>query len=224
MIFFDIDQTLINHQYAQDAAALLFLKEFASLLPYSPKEFGKLWQDLMEKHFATFTRGEISFVEHRRRRIKELFQEAETHLTDAETDWRFAVYLQHYEGNWLLFDDVLPCLNVLSDHQLGIISNGNTEQQTRKLRQTEIIERFDVIVISEEAGVSKPKPDIFLKACCRAKVEIQQCSYVGDSLQNDVLAAQSAGMQSFWLNREELPSSQVSVPIIKDLLELTVAR
>jgi putative hydrolase of the HAD superfamily len=63
MIFFDIDQTLINHQHAQDAAALLFLKQFAHLLPYSPKEFGKLWQSLMEKHFATFTRGEINFLE-----------------------------------------------------------------------------------------------------------------------------------------------------------------
>jgi putative hydrolase of the HAD superfamily len=220
MIFFDIDQTLINHQHAQDAAALLFLKQFAHLLPYSPKDFGKLWQSLMKKHFATFTRGEINFIEHRRRRIKELFQEAETDITDAEADMRFAVYLQYYEDNWLLYDDVLPCLNLLSNHKLGIISNGNTEQQTRKLYQTGILGRFDIIVVSEEVGVSKPKPDIFLIAGCQAKVTMQQCTYIGDSLQNDALAAQAVGMQSIWLNRKEYFSPEVPVPMIKNLYEL----
>jgi putative hydrolase of the HAD superfamily len=176
-IFFDVDRTLIDHQHAQNTAALLFLKKFLPLLPYSPREFNQLWQAVMEKHFATFVRGEISFVEHRRRRIREIFQEAETDLADDEVDTRFAVYLQHYEDNWILFNDVLPCLDALSNHKLGIISNGNTEQQARKLRQTGILERFDIIVISEEVGVSKPKPEIFLHACCRAQVNAQQCTY-----------------------------------------------
>jgi FMN phosphatase YigB (HAD superfamily) len=44
MIFFDIDQTLINHQYAQDMAAALFFQQFLSLSPYSPAEFYKHWQ------------------------------------------------------------------------------------------------------------------------------------------------------------------------------------
>jgi putative hydrolase of the HAD superfamily len=92
----------------------------------------------MEKHFATFMRGEITFVEHRRRRIRELFQETELYLADDEADERFAIYLQYYEDNWTLFDDVLPCLDALSNRRLGIISNGNAEQQAKKLHQTGI--------------------------------------------------------------------------------------
>jgi putative hydrolase of the HAD superfamily len=219
MIFFDIDQTLINHQHAQDAAVRLFWQKFAFLLPDSPEEFGKHWQAVMEKHFATFTRGEISFVEHRRRRIRELFQ-AESYLTDDEADQRFAIYLQHYEKNWTLFDDVLSCLNALSNHKLGIISNGNIEQQTKKLYQTKILERFDIIVISEEVEVSKPKPEIFLAACLQAGVKTRQCTYVGDSLQNDALAAEAAGMKGIWLNRQELASSKIRLSVIKNLNEL----
>jgi FMN phosphatase YigB (HAD superfamily) len=83
MIFFDIDQTLINHQHAQDAAVRLFWQKFSFLLPDSPEEFGEHWQAVMEKHFATFTRGEISFVEHRRRRIRELFQACLLYTSDA---------------------------------------------------------------------------------------------------------------------------------------------
>lgn len=60
MIFFDIDQTLSNHQQAQDTAALLFLQRFSSLLPYASKEFCLCCQTVMEKHFATFMRGEIT--------------------------------------------------------------------------------------------------------------------------------------------------------------------
>jgi putative hydrolase of the HAD superfamily len=223
MIFFDIDQTLINHQQAQDTATLLFLQQFSSLLPYTSEEFCQCWQTVMEKHFTTFLRGEISFVEHRRRRMREVFQGAESYLADDEADRRFAVYLQHYEDNWKLFDDVLPCLNALSNHRLGIISNGNTEQQTKKLCQTGIAAQFNIIVVSEEVRVSKPKPDIFLSACRRARVKARQCIYVGDSLQNDALAAGAVGMKGIWLNREDLSYHQVTIPVIKNLDELVAA-
>jgi putative hydrolase of the HAD superfamily len=220
MIFFDIDQTLINHQQAQNTAASLFLQQFSSSLPYTPEEFCQSWQTVMEKHFATFMQGEISFVEHRRRRMRELFQEAELNFRDDEADERFAIYLQHYEDNWTLFDDVLPCLNTLSDRRLGIISNGNTEQQVKKLCQTGIANRFDIVVVSEEIGVSKPKPGIFMSAYRRAGVEVRECIHVGDSLQNDALAAESAGMKGIWLNREDLCYSQIAIPVIKSLDEL----
>ncbi|MBW4619564.1 MAG: HAD family hydrolase [Cyanosarcina radialis HA8281-LM2] len=220
MIFFDIDQTLINHQQAQDTAALLFLQQFSSLLPYTSEEFCQFWQAVMERHFATFMRGEITFAEHRRRRIRELFQKVKLCLTDDEADERFAIYLQHYEDNWTLFDDVWPCLNTLSNRRLGIISNGNSEQQAKKLRQTGIANRFDIVVVSEEIGVSKPKPGIFLSACRRAGVKARECTYVGDSLQNDVLAAQAVGMKGIWLNREGSGYSQIGVSAIENLDKL----
>jgi putative hydrolase of the HAD superfamily len=222
MIFFDIDQTLINHQQAQNTAASLFLQQFSSSLPHTSEEFCQRWQTVMERHFTTFMQGEITFVEHRRRRMREIFQEAELNFGDDEADERFAIYLQYYEDNWTLFDDVLPCLNALSDRRLGIISNGNTEQQMKKLYQTGIANRFDVVVVSEEIGVSKPRPGIFMSAHRRAGVEARRCIYVGDSLQNDALAAEAVGMKGIWLNREDLCYSQVSIPVIKSLDALIV--
>lgn len=114
----------------------------------------------------------------------------------------------------------MPCLNALSNCKLGIISNGNTEQQTKKLYQTGIAGRFDIVIISEDVKVSKPNPDIFLSACRRAGVEARQCSYVGDSLQNDALAAEAVGMKGIWLNREELSNRQIAMTAIKSLDEL----
>ncbi len=74
--------------------------------------------------------------------------------------------------------------------------------------------------MSEDVGVSKPKPEIFLDACSQARVKARQCSYVGDSLQNDALAAVAVGMKGIWLNREDLSYHQVAIPVIKHLDEL----
>ncbi len=220
MIFFDIDQTLLDHQQAQDLSAVLFSQHFPSLDSQSPEEFSQHWQTVAEKHLATFLRGEITFIEQRRQRIREIFSVTESSLADDEIDRRFAIYLQYYEENWMLFDDVLPCLNSLSSNRLGIISNGNTPQQIKKLTQTGIIDQFDIIVVSEEAEASKPNPDIFRTACHRAAVAAKQCSYIGDNLQTDALAAQAVGMKGIWLNREGFSNQQIVIPQIKNLHEL----
>ncbi len=223
MILFDIDETFVNHKQAQICAARLFLSQFNHLLPHSEDEFCALWDSVMLKYFGTFTRGEISFSEHRRRRIRELFAEVNPILPDSETNARFEIYLRSYEDSWTLFDDVLPCLCALSGHRLGIISNGNTDQQKLKLHRLGLESRFEVVVISEEVGVAKPKPQIFLEGCRRALLKPQDCVYVGDNLEVDVLGSQSVGMRAIWLNRTGTSSTQVNVVEINSLSKLPTA-
>jgi putative hydrolase of the HAD superfamily len=223
MILFDIDETLVNHNQAQTCAARLFLSHFNHLLPHPEDEFCKLWDSVMLKHFGAFTKGEISFTEHRRRRIRELFAEVSPTLSDAEVDARFEIYLKGYENSWALFDDVLPCLSALSGCRLGIISNGNTDQQKLKLRRLGLENTFEVVVISEEVGVAKPKPQIFLEACRRASLKPQDCVYVGDHLEVDVLGSQSVGMKAVWLNRTGTTSTRTGVVEINSLSMLSTA-
>lgn len=220
MVFFDIDDTLLAHSDAEKSAALLFLKRFSQQLAYKEEEFCKLWTFVMEKHFNDFLAGKISFVEQRRRRIKEIFQSP--HMFDKETDERFEHYLQYYEKSWNLFDDVLPCLDALKV-PLGIISNGNSEQQLKKLKSLNIQDRFEVVVISSEVGHSKPRPEIFLEACRRAKIQPQQCLYVGDRLDIDALASKKVGMRGIWLNRKEKQTQGEGLEIITSLRELVVS-
>jgi putative hydrolase of the HAD superfamily len=219
MIFFDVDGTLVDHQGAQDCAALLFLEQFAHVLPHPAEGFCTVWQSVMEKHWESFARGEITFAEQRRRRIRDIF-EASTTLSDEEADVHFTTYLQHYERSWRLFDDVLPCLDALAGQRLGIITNGNAEQQVKKLQQTGIADRFSCVIASEAIGAWKPKPEIFWEACHRAGTEPQQCMYVGDSLELDALAAQAAGLKGVWLDRHTRSHAPVEVPIIATLERL----
>lgn len=217
-IFFDLDGTLIDYERAAMTASLRFLSQFADALPYSEKEFPSVWKTLLNRHFEMFIRREISFVEQRRNRMRELF--CNPSLSNNEADAIFRAYLLAYESSWSLFDDALACLARFDKQHLGLISNGNLEQQYRKLSQANLIDKFSVIVISEAIGVSKPHPEIFLEACRRAKVEPEEAIYIGDSLDNDALASKSAGMKGVWLNRNRLPISNLPVPVIAKLDEM----
>ena len=218
MIFFDIDDTLVTHSQAQSQAARLFWKEFSARLPHTEQEFPAVWDAVMQKHFAAFAAGEVSFEEHRLRRIREIFAHP---LSDGEAAMLFQVYLRLYEDHWALFDDVLPCLDALRSQPLGIISNGNGEQQRRKLQRLGIADRFHAVVISEEVGLWKPKPEMFREACRRAGEAPRDCAHVGDSLTTDALAGQAAGLRGVWLNRHSLPGADIfTISDLNDLANL----
>ncbi len=214
MIFFDIDDTLMMNSRAQTQAALRFWDDFSDRLASTRQEFPAVWDAVMQKHFAECAAGRISFDEQRRRRMREILG------TDDTDGSAFGSYLAHYEREWALFDDVLPCLDALNDAPLGIISNGSGEQQRRKLNHLGLADRFACVVISEDFGIWKPNPEIFRAACKEAGASPKGCVYVGDSLPTDARASQAAGMRGLWLNRNSLPESDAGVPVIRSLSEL----
>ncbi|MBV5312726.1 MAG: HAD family phosphatase [Prolixibacteraceae bacterium] len=61
------------------------------------------------------------------------------------------------------------------------------------LERTGIRKYFHVVVSSQEAGKSKPEPDVFLLAARKLKVMPNDCMVVEDS-KNGIKAAQAAGM------------------------------
>jgi len=62
------------------------------------------------------------------------------------------------------------------------------------LEKTRLRKYFQHIVSSEEAGKSKPAPDVFLLAAKRLGVEPSECLVIEDSY-NGIKAAKSAGMK-----------------------------
>ncbi|HEY7168304.1 MAG TPA: HAD family hydrolase [Candidatus Binatia bacterium] len=221
-IFFDIDGTLIDQRNAEQIAIRAMLETYGHLLarPYSMSESCRRWRLLREKHARAFFCGLISLQEQRRRRVRDFLGGAYGCLPGAEIDQLFALYESHYRANWKLFDDVLPALESLRHLACGIISNGASEQQLRKLRLTNIERYFDIVVVAEEAGAAKPQREIFLTACRRAGAPAERCIYVGDRLDHDALASRSIGMRSFWLDRRN-SRTRTNVEVINSLGELS---
>jgi len=69
-----------------------------------------------------------------------------------------------------------------------------------------LTEVLDVIVFSEEVGVSKPSPEIFLHTLGKLGVEPEDAVFVGDGLVTDVQGAAHVGMtsvQALWFRADD---------------------
>jgi putative hydrolase of the HAD superfamily len=220
MIFFDIDGTLVDHKGAERTAALAFQKDHAEIFPESSDRFVIRWQTVEEKHIRRYLKGGLSFQGQRRARIRELFN-GYGPFTDAEADEIFTGYLKRYEQNWRLFEDVKPSLDNLSRHALGIISNGDPKQQRDKLQALGIAGYFSHVLISGDIGIAKPDPGIFQAACRAAGKQPQECMYVGDDYEVDIVGSRRAGLTGVWLNRNGLIHPEEN-NMIKTLRELRV--
>ncbi len=220
-IFLDLDGTLLDHDGAERGAAGQFLRSFRSLFPkYSRSEFADRWQAIAEKHLTEYLAGRLSFTEQRRARMRELFSSVGVSLTDSDADRVFGTYLRHYERSWRPFPDVAQCLDRLDGFPLGIISNGDRDQQFHKLKSIGVRERFAYVLTSAEAGVAKPGAEIFHEACRRAGCAPHDSIYVGDRLETDAIGARDAGLHGIWLDRSGSGRRAGEIASISSLDEL----
>jgi putative hydrolase of the HAD superfamily len=86
---------------------------------------------------------------------------------------------------------------------LGIISNGRSNEQRRKLTAVKNSHRFEHVLVSEDCGHAKPGAEIFRLACRMAGVPAAQALYVGDQYELDACGARNAGLRGIWLDRSE---------------------
>jgi FMN phosphatase YigB (HAD superfamily) len=108
--------------------------------------------------------------------------------------------------------------------RLGVVSNFDyTPTALDILERTGVADLFGAIVVSDEIGWRKPRPEIFARALLELGVAAGETLFVGDRADIDVLGAQRAGMPAVWINRagEALPPGLRSPEFeIRDLGEL----
>ncbi|MHA2244240.1 MAG: HAD family hydrolase [Candidatus Hodarchaeales archaeon] len=224
-VVFDIDGTLFDHLLAQERALDSLYSSMKQKIPNSNlKEFLTTWKTRTDHYFDEYLAGRITFKKQRILRVKSVFLEWGWRLS-AEKAWEiFKQYLVKYQQNWTLYKDVLPCLTMLKDLPLGVISNGDGKQQRKKL--AEINSFFSSIVISDEIGFRKPHPEIFKRSSKELNLSLKDILYVGDQLETDVLGALNSGMRSVWINRtyQNHVNSDIDleVPTISKLTELPI--
>ena len=80
--------------------------------------------------------------------------------------------------------------------RLALVTNQVAEFQLRKLVRLGLDGVFDLVMTSEEAGVEKPLPGIFLLTLERLGVAARDAVMVGDHLVGDVQGAQALGIRA----------------------------
>ncbi|MGR4865755.1 HAD family hydrolase [Caulobacter sp. LARHSG274] len=82
--------------------------------------------------------------------------------------------------------------------RLGIVTNGESAFQSRHLEALDLWRLVDEVLVSEEEGLRKPDPQLFLRGANRLGVPPEQCLFVGDNPRADILGAAAVGMQTAW--------------------------
>ena len=106
--------------------------------------------------------------------------------------------------DWKPYPNVKAVLDRLSAKglRLGVISNWDSSAKSI-LASCGLLDRFEIVLISSEVGISKPDERIFRLAIQRAGVDPSCCLYVGDNYYDDAVGASSVGMRYLIINKLE---------------------
>jgi putative hydrolase of the HAD superfamily len=124
--------------------------------------------------------------------------------------------------NWQLYPDVKPTLEAFQakGYSLGVISDWNIALGPL-LRQFDLTQYFDCLVISAVARHAKPSPKLYDMALERANAIPDYAIHIGDSYIHDVLGARAVGITPILLDRAEtLTENKVDCLLVHSLYEL----
>lgn len=161
-----------------------------------------------------------------RRRLSARFLGPEADLREVERRaarwWRYAPDE--------LYPDVRPAVAALREagYRLGLVANQPSAVR-EALERDGLADAFEVWAVSEDVGLEKPDPRLFVLALERAGAEPARAAMVGDRLDHDVRPAKAVGMRAVWVLRGEAPAeptpAQLAEPdaAIRSLEELPAA-
>ena len=137
----------------------------------------------------------------------------------AQRVWKVAMSVPK---DFIPFSDAVPALQQLRDagYQVGVITNLRRDLD-QLCQQVGLAPYLDFTVSSEEVGMEKPHPPIFMAALKRLGAAPQEVVHVGDQLRSDVMGAQGVGMQAVLIDRSGYGPEAVDCPKIASLCELS---
>ena len=121
-----------------------------------------------------------------------------------------------------LYDDVKETLIKLKEkYKLAILTNGNTVSQRRKLNTINIYDLLDYTLVSSEYIARKPDKQIFEYTAKQLGLKTNECIYVGDNYNIDVLGSKNAGMTPIFVSRKgEMHDDVTTIKKISELLKI----
>ena len=159
-IFFDLDHTLWDFEINSNIAFRTIFNNYK--LNINTEKFLNYYSIINRKYWKLFREDSITKDELRYRRLKETFETINIVVPDVTINKLSLDYIRELPMNNFLVDGAIELLNYLQPkYKLHIITNGFTEVQHRKIKNSNLSEYFYEIITSERAGAKKPDPKIF---------------------------------------------------------------
>ena len=200
-VLFDLDDTLFDHRQCARAALAELHGRYDALQACAFDELERMHAAFLEELHQRVLTGEMPLDAARRERFRRLFAAAGAPADDESIDAAAAAYRTGYQRVRQPVAGAARLLRAVKPHaRIGIVSNNLLEEQRDKLAHCGLEGDIDVLVVSEEAGVSKPDPAIFRIALERLECPADAAVMVGDSWAADIVGAVNAGIRAIWFN------------------------
>lgn len=210
-VLFDFDDTLQNRPKAFLGYCSYFMAKYFPALP--PDEAKKRSLEMLRRNNS----GYVNYVDYFLSLFEEWGWKDAPPVGDIYREFQF-----RFAENVSLFPETVDVIQALKLRGLlvGVVTNGTSLLQNRKLDVCNLRPLLDVAVVSGDEGVQKPDPEIFRRAAARLGVACESCYYVGDHPINDVQGSRSAGMHPVYINPYGSDTHPDNVPEIRNLKEL----
>ena len=202
----DLDDTLFDHAGSTRDA----LAHVRTLCPHfgtwTLDELDQRHRVILEALHTEVLAGQWTIEDARIERFRRLMLDAGASAGDCGATVLHGLswgYRGAYEDAWRLVPGALALVQAIkaSGAQLAIVTNNVVREQRLKVERGGLGPYVDVLVTSEEFGVTKPDPRIILHALDRVKAAPEDAVMFGDSLTTDIEGGRRAGVRVVWFNR-----------------------
>ena len=221
-IFFDLDRTLWDFDAAAEVAFERIYEKYhlKSLGIPSAHEFHEVYHPLNEQLWVLYRADQITKDELNRTRFLKPLEhygihdiELADHLSEDYVYWSPRI-VRLVPGTMELLDYLKP------KYHLHLITNGFQEVQHTKLGGSGLEPYFETLTVSEEVGVKKPNPEIFLYALNKAHAKAEESLVIGDEMAVDIDGARAAGIDQIFFNPSGIEVEGERTFEVKSLVEI----
>lgn len=185
-------------------------------LTMSREEFTPYAEGLFESPEPEYENAEMTLFE---RRVKDLSDMLGLEIDHEHVRRTVEYIIGVWQRDMFLDPEAHEVLEALGSRlKLVMITNwDHAPRIPRLLSELGIDEHFEEVVISDEAGVAKPDPEIFHIALNKTGLEPSEVAYVGDSPE-DVQGSQAAGVHPVLIRRDSPRGNRVFDPDAESML------
>ena len=194
-ILMDSDETLLNFELAEEKALHILFDH----LNMDCDSVSGDYKRINSGCWAAYEKGEMTQKELRIRRFTDfLALHPSAYPANEGADfYEDALSMQHGE----LPGAYEAAKAISASLPIAIVTNGIATIQRPRMESCSLRPFFSEIVISEEVGFSKPRPEMLLIALKKlGGIDVKDALMLGDSVTSDMRAAQNAGIDFLWYN------------------------
>lgn len=207
-LLFDVDGTLLDFKATEKQA---FKQAFLNHNIIATKEIKALYDQINHPLWKDYERGLISRETVIYTRFVRLFEKLNFDLDGIAFEKEYQNLLGCYHD---LVKDAKEIISDLKDqYAIYVVTNGVASTQRSRLNDSGLMMLFKDIFISEEIGFQKPMKEYF-DYCFKKinNIDLDRTLMIGDSLSSDILGGINAGIDTCWLNLDNVVNDTDVIP------------